>query len=127
MPASPNSATIKSDAPFATFGWSGVVLLAAYALSNFWIGAGALGSLRFGGRSDSELLLAALGGFGLIACGFRTLITTAGATAAAPLTGLPAPGISYGVAAALGWGLYLGLALGTQQHRGAGSDVDANT
>jgi cell division protein FtsW (lipid II flippase) len=63
--------------------------------------------------------LAAVGGFGVISAALRVLISSGGALSAIPLTGQPPPMLAYGSSAALAFGLYLGLALGSAPRQGA--------
>lgn len=101
----------------SAYGAAGVALLFAYAAALFWLCAQALGALI---RRDEDVgtslqqFLAVWAGLGLLAAALRTLISSAGALSAIPLTGQPIPGVSHGPAAAAMFGLCLGVALAAQ-------------
>lgn len=103
----------------AAFGKAGLVALGAYTALLFGLGARALATLQIEGRDAMPALVAAVGGFGVLSAALRVLISSGGALSAIPLTGQPPPMLAYGTSAALAFGLYLGLALGSFPRRGA--------
>jgi hypothetical protein len=96
----------------ATWGWLGLAALVVYLGAIASLGVGALRTLGLP-REPMAHLLAAVGGFGLLADALRGLISLAGSLGALPLTGQPFVGLAYAPTANATFFLYLGLSLAT--------------
>lgn len=97
----------------ATHGWLALGAMLVYVIGLTAIAVRALRTLGLV-RTATQHLLAALGGFGLLADALRCLINFGGCLAALPLTGQPFVGAALAPVATWTFFFYLGLCLAMQ-------------